>query len=221
MWLLTAIIKTAICLTQWCLGRHYAKHSQFHFSFFVSIQVTSEKSKSKQMSTLFCLSSDSAIMFAFLFMTSTDVLQTQDSIRFFPLPSINRFFMAGRVRGRRNKPLRGWAAFVNLICLLSNKILLGDPQSPSEVNICLGNLLHTSFLRWTVGLHHHADPQQLSICVFMPERRAIDLDSMKQAQGLWLQENSAMGYAKSPGNFITHQNNFFIYYLQRLMRVRE
>lgn len=156
----------------------------FTISFFIFIQVTSEKPKSKKMSTLFCLSSDSTVMFAFLFMTSTNVLQSQDSNKVFSLPSINTFFMATGVRGSRNKPLHGWAAFVNLICLLSNKILLGDPQRPSEVNICLGNLVHTSFLRLTVALYHHADPPQLSMSVFVPERRAIDLDSMKQAQGL-------------------------------------
>lgn len=53
-------------------------------------------------------------MFALIFMTSTDVPQSQDSIKICPLSSINIFFMAVEVRENRNKLLHGWAAFLNL-----------------------------------------------------------------------------------------------------------
>lgn len=46
-------------------------------------------------------------MFALIFMTSTDVPQSQDSIKICPLSSINIFFMAVEVRENRNKLLHG------------------------------------------------------------------------------------------------------------------
>lgn len=138
----------------------------------------------------FWLSSDSTVIFALIFMTSTVVPQCQDSIKTCPLPSINIFFMAMEVRESRNKLLHGWAAFLNLIRLLSSKIPLSDPQRPSELNICLANLLHPSLLRDRLALNYHADPSQLApsspplfVClsVYMPERRP----------GYWSQLNEA------------------------------
>ena len=84
------------------------------------------------------------------------------------------------VKESRNKPLHGWAAFLNLIRLLSTKILLSDPQRPSEPNICLANLLHPSLLHDRPALNYPANPSQLavspshlSVCqsIYTPERR--------------------------------------------------
>lgn len=111
----------------------------------------------------FWLSSDRTVLFALIFMTSMVVPQSQDSVKVCPLPSINIFFMAIEVRESRNKLLHGWAAFLNLIRLLSTKILLSDPQRPSELNICLANLLHTSHLCDRPALNYHPDPSQLTV----------------------------------------------------------
>lgn len=108
------------------------------------------------------LSSNSTVMFVWIFMTSTAVPQSLDSIKVCPLPSIKMFFMAWEVRESRNKLLHGWAAFFNLIFLLSTKILLSDRQRPSELNICLANLLHPSLLCDIPALNYHADPSHLS-----------------------------------------------------------
>ncbi len=114
----------------------------------------------RRMPTPFWLSSNSIVMFALIFMTSTRVPQPQDSIKVCPLPSINIFFIGREERGSRNKLLHGWAAFLNLILLLSTKILLSDLQRPSELNICLANLLHPSLLGDRPALNYHADPSQ-------------------------------------------------------------
>lgn len=71
--------------------------------------------KTRRMLRLFQLLSDSTVMLGLIFMTSTGVLQSLDSIKVCPLPSINIFFMAREVRERRNKLLHGWDAFLNLI----------------------------------------------------------------------------------------------------------
>lgn len=119
--------------------------------------------KTRRIPTPFWLSSNSIVMFALIFMTSTRIPQSQDSIKVCPLPSINIFFMGREERESRNKLLHGWAAFLNLIRLLSAKILLSDLQRPSELNICLANLLHPSLLSDRSALNYHANPSQLTV----------------------------------------------------------
>lgn len=59
--------------------------------------------KTCRMPWPFWLSSDSTAMFALIFMTSTGVPLSLDSIKVCPLPPVNNPFMAGEVRESRNK----------------------------------------------------------------------------------------------------------------------
>lgn len=56
--------------------------------------------KEQERCQCFGSSLDSIVMFACVFMTSTAVLQSQDTIKVFLLPAINILFMAMEVRGK-------------------------------------------------------------------------------------------------------------------------
>lgn len=67
------------------------------------------------------------------------------------------------------------------------KILQSDQQRSSELNICLANLLHPSFLSDTV-LNHHSLLSLLSISVISVcqiEGWAIELNPMKKAHSFY------------------------------------
>lgn len=53
--------------------------------------------------------------------------------------------MASEMGWSRNKPLHGWAVFLNLPLLFSNATLFGGPPRPSEVSMCLGDLSQTAY----------------------------------------------------------------------------
>lgn len=158
----------------------------------------------------FWLSSDDTAMFVLIFMTSTGLLQSQDSIKVCPLPSINIVFMAREVRESRNKLLHGWDAFLHLTRLLSSQILLSDLRSPPEPNICLVNLLHPSLLCdraalvITVLLHHCLLPllstSYLSVCdsLHTREEAGILLISAEWSRPKVFTEKLCSGWRRNP-----------------------
>lgn len=123
-----------------------------------------QSNKQKRMPMPFWLWSDRIVMFALIFMTSTGLLQSLDSIKVCPLSSINILFMAGKWGKVVTSHYMDELYFLTSSTLYQQRscsVTCRDGQSRTSVWLTSSNTL---LLRDRPPLNHHTDPS--SSCLF-------------------------------------------------------